>query len=576
MVFVLALFVLIPVALIVLIIFGVVRAFSKKEQNNISNSGQYPLPEAAFPQTSPPISASSPYSVKLSKEKTHLQELKHSLGNGHNLTVIFCVILLCIFFVDIIYRTPGGFGSTLLFWSAELLILRLFTKKKNNAFKALLLSLPIFAISFSYTLFSDTKGYLIPYAVIITLILLQVVLLSGVELNEVFSFESIVLLLKRVLGTPLLNLDFFFGTLKLDKEKGSRKTRNLFYGILGVAFAIPFILLLLSLFFKADPIFKDGYEKVLKALKINITAERILVDILLGIFLSVFSGSALIYNYVETKSELPNTKQPKLNTVFGFAFTLVLNVVLAAFSFVQVKYLFFGGGNNPVLKKLGYAQYARQGFFELCIASGIVFTLAAIVIALCRREQKNPLYIRLSILFMSIFSGIIAISSLKRMLLYIGEYGLSIKRMNTIYGIFVILISLLWLFLKCIAGKFKALKVIGVSIIAVVTVFSFVNFDKTVSSYNTRKYIDSELYLDVKYISELSHTAIPDLVDLYFYLQSNKERYPVQSIDLLLVSIEETLLQRKSVFDKRPLFSYTFDDILISRAFDSVCPCLVK
>jgi len=103
-----------------------------------------------------------------------------------------------------------------------------------------------------------------------------------------------------------------------------------------------------------------------------------------------------------------------------------------------------------------------------------------------------------------------------------------------------------------------------------------VNFDKTVSSYNTRKYIDSELYLDVKYISELSHTAIPDLVDLYFYLQSNKERYPVQSIDLLLVSIEETLLQRKSVFDKRPLFSYTFDDILISRAFDSVCPCLVK
>ncbi|MCL1830385.1 MAG: DUF4173 domain-containing protein [Oscillospiraceae bacterium] len=383
-------------------------------------------------------------------------------------------------------------------------------------------------------------------------------------MKDIFSVESISLTLRRVLLVPLSNLDFFFSSLKLPKSGENKRLRNIIYAFAGIMLSLPFVVLLLSLLTKADPIFSDMYDHLIDSLHINLTAGRFIVDLTLGFTLSMIVGASLIYASLEKNGTIEESKMITLNPLLGFCFTLILNILLGVFSYIQIRYLFIGEQFNKIIEEIGYAQYAREGFFELCYASFIVFLLAATVLWLCRKEEKNPIYIRISVLLMSLFSVVLAVSSAKRMLLYVKEYGLSVKRISTFFGITVITVSLFWLLMKCVFSKLKALKVIGISLVILITAYSFVNIDRVTSSYNVGEYMSGTLSPDVKYFHELTYTSIDDALKLYEYTINNQDK---DGSTQIIQNLERYFNKKQSLFTEREIFSYTYDDIRISKVF---------
>lgn len=492
-------------------------------------------------------------------------ELRTSVATERNMFVAILLILLSVVFADVLLRSPGGFGATVCFLLYEAILFYLYKNNEGqNLKKALLLAVPVILISLSFSLFQTKAGYFIPYVTMIVLLMMQVILLSGSKLTEAFSPQMIPELLTRTIGKPIENLDLYFAAYRVPKDRKSAKIKNLLFVVLGIVVAVPFAALLLSLFLSADAVFAEGYKNFIDALKIDLSLPRIMTDVIIGGMIAIFLGSVLIYNTTSSRTEVKTAKTVRLNTIVGLTFAIILNVVVFAFAFVQIRYLFFTNSYHAIIEEIGYAEYARRGFFELSWASGIVFAVAAAVLGLCRKDGKNPLAIRISVLLMCLGNIVVALSSARRMQLYIDAHGFSIRRISTLFGIAVILVSLMWLAIKCAAPKLKSLKMIGVSMVILVTMFSFLNVDRIVSSYNAPRYISGELEPDMEYFNQLSYTATGDLVALYEDAKNNPGGYTEEQIEQMQIA----LVKKKTSYDERTLLSYTIDDIAVKKAFD--------
>ncbi|WP_455356622.1 DUF4153 domain-containing protein [Streptomyces sp. SYSU K217416] len=125
---------------------------------------------------------------------------------------------------------------------------------------------------------------------------------------------------------------------------------------------------------------------------------------------------------------------------------IVLNVLFAAFIAVQLTVLF--GGYDKVLSQTGltYAEYARQGFWQLLWAT--LLTLAVIAGALRwapRGRPRDRTLVRSVLGVLCLLTLVVVVSALRRMDLYVDEYGLtrlrvSVAAMEMWLGLVIVLI----------------------------------------------------------------------------------------------------------------------------------------
>lgn len=111
----------------------------------------------------------------------------------------------------------------------------------------------------------------------------------------------------------------------------------------------------------------------------------------------------------------------------------VLDVLFIGFVAVQATVLF--GGHSHVLETDGltYAEYARQGFWQLLWVSALTLLVLGVVIRVAGRE--NPPDRRLLRVLVGILCGtsvVVVISAIHRMWLYQQAYGFSTERLMVI------------------------------------------------------------------------------------------------------------------------------------------------
>ena len=494
------------------------------------------------------------------------KQMRQAAGNERNMMSAIGCLLISLLFADVLIFSEGGIGAFGSFMLAEGIIF--FTYREHMSVgrkKALLLALPVLVIAVSFTLFHNSTGYFIPYSTILILMSLQIILLSGSETDEAFSPEMVSLVLRRIVTRPFANMDLYFAAFRVPKDKKTGKTRNLMYVLIGILVAVPFVAILLSLFLSADGIFKQEYYDFLDILKIDLSAGRVFADLFVGSMFALFAGSVLMLNAVGGHRDAARSKMTvRVNSVAGMTFTVVINLLLLAFAAVQARYLLFGG-MHALIEEMGYAEYARQGFFQLSWASGIVFVVAAAVLTLTRNESgKSPVAIRISVLLMCTLNMVVALSSAWRMYFYVDAHGLSIKRVSTLFGILVIFISLLWLAAKCLLPQMKSLKMIGISMMVLVLIFSLINVDRLVARYNTERYLDDILTMDAEYFHQLSYTSVAELLEL---------RSEAESGGHLADNLEDINVVLKHYarrFEDRQLLSSTFDDFRVGRLLSDI------
>ncbi|MFF4351353.1 DUF4173 domain-containing protein [Streptomyces sp. NPDC001530] len=199
---------------------------------------------------------------------------------------------------------------------------------------------------------------------------------------------------------------------------------------------------------------------------------------------------------------------------------IVLTVLFAAFNAVQLAVLF--GGYDAVLKKTGqtYAQYARQGFWQLLLVT--LLTLVVIVFALRwapRDDTRDRRLVRGVLGTLCGLALVVVASAVRRMDMYVEAYGLTRLRVSVVavelwLGLVIVLIMAAGIW-----GARWLPRAVAASAAAGVLAFGLMSPDGLIAERNVQRYEDTGKF-DLEYARGLSADAVPALDKLKEPLRS--------------------------------------------------------
>lgn len=201
---------------------------------------------------------------------------------------------------------------------------------------------------------------------------------------------------------------------------------------IGVVGTVTLVLVLIfgSLFASADPAFARLIEVLTPEWNPYEAYGHALV---FGIVLSfVLFGGYLVRFAPKLDALAPRSMRPVPNWEWAVPLA-VLDVLFIGFVAVQATVLF--GGHAHVLETEGltYADYARQGFWQLLWVSALtVLVLSAVIRVAGREAASDRRLLRILVGTLCATSVVVVISAIHRMWLYQQAYGFSTERLMVI------------------------------------------------------------------------------------------------------------------------------------------------
>lgn len=208
------------------------------------------------------------------------------------------------------------------------------------------------------------------------------------------------------------------------KDKDNSK---IIYGFVGCVVSIPVLVVMLVLLSSADIVFKDMTLKIFGRFDIE---DVVGIGFLFGM---AFMTTYCVVSYLNKREIDENVKDTKmLEPLIVIPVTLMLTILYVVFSWIQVAYLFVGEFKLP--EGYTYAQYAREGFFQLLAVS--VINLVIVLASMGYTKRSKILKVILTI--MSCCTFIMIASSAVRMITYIRFYYLTFLRVFVLWSLLVL------------------------------------------------------------------------------------------------------------------------------------------
>lgn len=467
-------------------------------------------------------------------------------------------ILFSILFTETILFGSAGISVPILAIAFESILFYSFREREKQLNKAsIYITIPIMLLSLSYFIHYNPSTQFITWLTIMGLFCIQIILLSNIQVSGIFSFDMLSKSIVNLVGKPFSNFVIPLNSFKILKEKKTKSLTNFIYVFIGLTVSIPIAAILMSLFMSADAVFANVMEKVIDFIGLDFTIA--FWDIVFGCIFGLLLAAMLLgLKYSETKQTPAAKIGDNIESLIIGTFLTIINVFIITFVAFQFVYL-FGGTINITASDMTYAEYARRGFFELSTASGIIFAIALFVLIMTKKKAgKLPLWIKLTTVCLCLCNGVLLISSMKRMLLYVDIYGLSVKRVLTIWFMVIIGLCLLWIILKCFINKIYVMKWIGVTVIISVCILSLSNTERIIANYNVNRYLSSPKgnSIDVNYLGQLSYTAVPEIVRLKDFDKGNAGDFNLKTI------LED---QKFKMNNRHFIYGFTLDRIEASR-----------
>lgn len=275
--------------------------------------------------------------------------------------------------------------------------------------------------------------------------------------------------------------------------------------MLGVVVTAPFLVL----FWTADAAFAELWE-VVPAPTFASAAGRLVA---FGAVVSAAVGLALARPVAARPAWRPDRRLPRWEWALPLA---LLDVLFALFVAVQLVVLF--GGNDHVLRTSGltYAEYARQGFWQLLAAAALTLVVVWGAVRLADAPSRaDRLLLRGLLGLLCALTFVVLASVLHRLDLYVDAFGLSRLRLGV--AAFSAWVGAL-LGLVLLAGIADAVRrrfapvavaVTGAGLLA----FSLANPDGLVAERNVERWRESGK-IDLAYLGGLSADAVPAIAAL--------------------------------------------------------------
>lgn len=266
----------------------------------------------------------------------------------------------------------------------------------------------------------------------------------------------------------------------MEEHKDTKNTQVL-YVLAGAGISIPLIAVVLVMLSSADIIFRESMNAIFG----EIDGWDVFCCILWSAAIFFFSygmASLLEERGLNEKTKDHRTGQP----VIAISATAVIALIYVYFCVIQVVCLFAGYGTLP--EGCTYAQYARQGFFQLLFIC--LMNLALVLIGLGFFKESRVL--KGILLVISLCTFVMIASSAYRMLLYISVYQLTFLRIFVLWALLVIALLMAGVIGKTLKDAFPLFRYGLFVITCCYLVLSFGQPDYWIARYNISAYMKQE------------------------------------------------------------------------------------
>ncbi len=298
----------------------------------------------------------------------------------------------------------------------------------------------------------------------------------------------------------------------------SKERRQLLLPIMrGLLLAAPILCIFTLLLSSADLIFADRLQDMIDALDLGNTPELISRAFLIG-FASFAALGLLVQALHSLDYQLLGADKPHFIPVLGLIESGIIlggiNILFAAFVFIQFRYL-FGGAANITETGYTYSEYARRGFGELTLVVFISLLVLLALSAVVRRQSRNEVMIFNALNALAVaLVGVMVVSALQRLLLYEEIYGFT--RLRTYSHLAIIWLGALFVpyLVALLAGRLRWF--------APGALFAVIGFTATLNGLNVDRFIAARNIdratrngeLHTRYLVTLSDDALPELLPL--------------------------------------------------------------
>ncbi|MFN3003693.1 DUF4153 domain-containing protein [Mycolicibacterium wolinskyi] len=275
----------------------------------------------------------------------------------------------------------------------------------------------------------------------------------------------------------------------------------------GVTVALVFVFG--ALFAAADPAFAHLTENLVPSLAGDEFIARVVV---FGIVVAFVLGGAYLVRFaprLDALAPAPMKPVPRWEWAVPLG---VLDALFIAFVAVQATVLF--GGHTHVLETEGltYAEYARQGFWQLLWVSALtLLVLSGVIRVAARVTASDRRLLRILVGTLCATSVVVVISAIHRMWLYQQAYGFSTERLMVIttevwLGAVFVLVAVAGIRMS---GRWLPRAVLVAGVLALLGLAAL-NPERLIADRNIDRF-EQTGHLDAEYLSGLSSDIDPAL-----------------------------------------------------------------
>lgn len=322
-----------------------------------------------------------------------------------------------------------------------------------------------------------------------------------------------------------------------EKTVGNRATLNIFYSafssldnivitvkslfcggnkksigksLIGVLCAVPLLIIIIPLLIRSD----DAFSGMLEGIFGNSSGS--IFKIILGIIISpifISYGFSLKYQRL-SKPKKSNFKG--IESIYITSFLSAISLCYIFYLFSQLAYFFSAFNGFLPNGEITYSEYARKGFFEMCVIAVINLTVVFLSILVAKKQNgKVSVGVKATATFISVFTALIIATAISKMLLYIKAYGMTVLRLTTSTFMLFLAVVFVAVILKIYTNKINVVKIALLTAGAFVFLLGAVNVNSICAKYNYESYKSQKLEsIDIETMYYLGDEGIPYVVKL--------------------------------------------------------------
>ncbi len=426
----------------------------------------------------------------------------------------FMAYIFCLS-IPISYNPLGAFIVIVLMFSVTFAFL-----KKGRKLKAMPVIFALSALLISVCLITTSSDFMHFFAFVYSM-LAYCYFLYGMTGDKVFRFtDSIVIdFVKAVFVLPFQSFsDMFKAMFSGKSNKSGQFMLKLLVGIVIalVPTAIVFSLLSYDSNFTnlLSNIFSFNFDSVFTHVTSLVFATAV-GSYIYGLFISSSDNKCEDLLTVEScKKSMSNMRIAPVVTML----TAVLPILFIYVVFFISQWDYYISGFTGVLpKNFSYAQYAREGFFQLCVVSVINLVIIVLVSLFIKRKSDKPTMVLkvISVVF-SLCTLVLIATAVSKMVMYIDCYGLTPKRVYASWFMLVLSLVFVLIILKQFVVKIKVVALSLAILVVMFGVLALSGVDGYIAKYNTDRYLDGTFdTIDIDAMEDLGDCAVPYMVKVY-------------------------------------------------------------